>query len=263
MALQPELATPLPLEALAQRAGTWLAAHENWLLVLDEVVDPADVAPLLDSTLAGQVLMTSRLGEGWHQLDARVLRLGVLGEQEAIELLARIATHDRPHRCQPAVMYDRVARGADGERTIARIRRLTLDRLADVPAAGPVLRVLAWYGAEPIPRALLDGLEGEHARLADVPHALGELAAYNMITLDTETVTVHRLVQAVARTPDPTDPHRQPADIDTARDQATYLLNLALPKKPEHPDGWSAWRTMLPHVVALTSHDAPADDATA
>ncbi|NRQ34560.1 tetratricopeptide repeat protein [Nonomuraea sp. NN258] len=304
VALQPELATALPLKALAQRATAWLAAHENWLLVLDDVVDPADVAPLLDRTPAGQVLMTSRLGEGRHRAGARVLRLDVLGEQEAIELLMRIATHDRPDpgpsghesldgaaelvaelgrlplaieqagaylhqsrlsarayldllRRRPAVMYDRTARGADGERTIARIWRLTLDRLAEVPMAGPLLRILAWYGAEPIPRTLLDDLqvlEGEDARPADVPHALGELAAYNMITLDAETVTVHHLVQAVARTPDPADPHRRPADIDAARDQATTLLNNAIPGRPDHPEGRPTWRTLLPHISALADH---------
>jgi hypothetical protein len=90
-ALQPELATALPLEALAERATAWLAAHDGWLLVLDNVVDAADVRPLLERTLSGQVLVTSRLGEGWHRLDARVLRLDVLDEQEALDLLARIA----------------------------------------------------------------------------------------------------------------------------------------------------------------------------
>ncbi|SDM57752.1 NB-ARC domain-containing protein [Nonomuraea jiangxiensis] len=234
VALQPELATVMPLEALAARATAWLAAHEGWLLVLDNVVEAADVRPMLERTLTGQVLVTSRLSEGWHGLDARLLQLKVLDEPEAIELLARIAapplaadavpaqagqgltedldgaaalvrelgflplaveqagayqhqTRLTPHaylgllKHQPAVMYDRAARGANAERTIARIWRLTLDRLADVPLAGPVLRVLAWYGAEPLPRTLLESL---NAGMAEVQHALGELAAYNMITLN-------------------------------------------------------------------------------
>ncbi|MFB4285527.1 NB-ARC domain-containing protein [Nonomuraea sp. MTCD27] len=96
VALQPELATVLPLEALAGRATAWLAAHQGWLLVLDNVVDPADVQPLLERTLAGQVLVTSRLGEGWHRLDAQLLRLDVLGEREALELLTRLAAPGLP-----------------------------------------------------------------------------------------------------------------------------------------------------------------------
>ncbi|MEU5869787.1 tetratricopeptide repeat protein [Nonomuraea sp. NPDC047529] len=313
VALQPELATALPLEALAERATGWLAVHEGWLLVLDNVVEVADVRPLLERTLAGQVLVTSRLGEGWHRLDARVLRLDVLGEREAVDLLARIVTQDlardlsqdvaqasldgdlpdldgavelvRELGClplaieqagaylhqtrltprvyltqlhdQPAVMYDRAARGADAERTIARIWRLTLDRLSDTPLAADLLRTLAWYGAEPIPRTLLDGLESD---TAEVQHALGELAAYNMITIDGDTVTVHRLVQAVARTPDPDDPHRRATDINTARQQATALLTTALPNQPGHPIAWLAWQALLSHITALADHAPPATD---
>ncbi|MER7366343.1 tetratricopeptide repeat protein, partial [Nonomuraea wenchangensis] len=303
--LEPELAAVLPLEALADRGASWLAVHEGWLLVLDDVTDPADVAPLLGRTLAGRVLVTSRLGEGWHRLGARVLRLDVLAEAEAVDLLTRIvASSPQPTsstvttdgalelvrelgclplavdqagaylhqtrlspraylellRRQPMVMYDRTARGSDAERTIARIWRLTLDRLAGTPLAGDLLRMLAWYGAEPIPRTLLDGLDAEPS---EVQHALGELAAYNMITLDSETITVHRLVQAVARTPDSDDPHRRPADIDTARGQATDLLRDALPATHAEPADWPAWRTLLPHITALAEHTPPGADTTA
>ncbi|MFI9846758.1 tetratricopeptide repeat protein, partial [Nonomuraea sp. NPDC051941] len=304
VALQPELATSLPLEALAQRATAWLAAHDGWLLVLDDVLDAADVRPLLERTLTGQVLMTSRLSEGWHRLDAVVLRLDVLGEREAIELLTRIATHDLAHSSlgatapngldeaielvkelgrlplaieqvgaylhqnrltpraylnllaeHPAVMYDQAAHGSDAERTIARIWRLTLDRLADVPLAGHLLRILAWYGAEAIPRALLAPLPAP-----DLQQALGSLAAYNMITLNGTDIMVHRLVQAVARTPDPGDPHRQPDDVDTAREQATTLLGAVLPGEPRHPDAWPGWRMLLPHISALADQAAASTD---
>ncbi|MET8866002.1 tetratricopeptide repeat protein [Nonomuraea sp. NPDC004580] len=45
VALQPELTTALPLEALAERATAWLAARQGWLLVLDNVDEVADVRP--------------------------------------------------------------------------------------------------------------------------------------------------------------------------------------------------------------------------
>ncbi|MBE1584428.1 tetratricopeptide repeat protein [Nonomuraea angiospora] len=306
LALQPELAAALPLEALAERATGWLAAHEGWLLILDNVTDPADVAPLLGRTLAGRVLVTSRLGQGWHHLGARVLRLDVLEEAEALELLTRIATPRQHapapgtqmpealdgaielvrelgylplaieqaaaylHQARltpraylnllteyPAVMYDQAAEGNDAERTIARVWRLTVDRLTHTPLAGDLLRILAWYGAEPIPRSVLDGL-------ADPPQlqqALGALAAYSMITLDDAVITVHRLVQAVARTPDPDDPHRQATDIDTARTRAIRLLDQARPHEYEIPASWPQWRTLLPHIDAVFERMSPETDA--
>ncbi|MDB4872624.1 MAG: hypothetical protein JWL97_3628, partial [Gemmatimonadales bacterium] len=297
-ALQPELARAVPLETLAQRATAWLAAHQGWLLVLDNVTDPAHVAPVLGRTLTGRVVVTSRLGEGWHRLGAQTLRLGVLTEEQAVDLLTQIAARDRPaadldggldlvrelgclplaveqaaaylHQTHttprgyldllaqhPAVMYDQAAHGADAERTIARIWRVTLDHLADIPLVGRALRVLAWYAAEAIPRGLLKGL----AEGPQLQQALGSLAAYNMITLDGDTIVVHRLVQAVARTPDPGDPHRQDADIHTACQHATTLLDQALPAYRD-PAGWPAWRRLLPHIDALTGH-APADTDTA
>ncbi|GAA4956596.1 hypothetical protein HD597_001735 [Nonomuraea thailandensis] len=58
-----------------------------------------------------------------RSLGAQLLRLDVLDEREAIELLTRL-TH-RAYlellRDRPAVMYHRTARGSDAERTIARI----------------------------------------------------------------------------------------------------------------------------------------------
>ena len=70
---------------------------------------------------------------------------------------------------------------------------------------------------------------------------------------------MHRLVQAVTRTPDPGDPHRSPQAIDDARDQATRQLADAVPD-PRDPAGWPAWRMLLPHIDALASHAPPDTD---
>ncbi|WP_149263509.1 tetratricopeptide repeat protein [Actinomadura sp. K4S16] len=316
-ALQPELTEALPLEALAEWALTWLGCHSGWLLVLDNVTDPAHIVPLLERTRAGRFLVTSRLGQGWHRHNARVLRLDVLTPDQALELLTRIATtngweidpdgadelvaelgflplaieqagafinqNQLPPRAylellaaSPAMMYDLLAEGGD-TRTIARIWRITVDRLtADTPLAGDLLRVLAWYAPEAIPRSLLDGLtrphEAENAdatagagEIVEAPllqAALGKLAAYNMITLTPGTITVHRLVQALARTPDDRpgdrDPHRSPEAIITALHTATRLLDQARPADVEDPSGWPRWRQLLPHIDALADH-APLD----
>jgi tetratricopeptide (TPR) repeat protein/transcriptional regulator with XRE-family HTH domain len=297
-ALDPECAGQ-SLEVLAERAVHWLAAHSGWLLILDNVTEAADIEPLLARARGGRFLITSRLAIGWHQITSSVLRLDVLELQEAVELLARIASCDRPcaeldgasELCTelgclplaieqaaaymyqtgirpraylellakyPAVMFGQAAESGDAERTIARIWRITLDRLTDTPLAGHLLRVLAWYAPESIPRAQLDSL-------ADPPRllqAIGRLAAYNLITTgDGRTLDVHRLVQAVARTSDPSDPHRQSADIQAALHQATRLLNAAVPDDLKQPAEWPAWRELMPHITALTNH-APDDTDT-
>ena len=122
----------------------------------------------------------------------------------------------------PAQMYQATGEGGDAGRTVARIWHLTLDRLADTPLAGDVLRILAWYASEQIPRALLNGLADPPALVS----AVGRLTAYSMLTAAGPILAVHRLVQAVTHTPEPGDPHRYPAAIATARDQATRLLPL-------------------------------------
>ena len=294
-ALQPALSGGLPLQALREGAVQWLAARQGWLLILDNVTDPADVAPLLARAPACRYLITSRRAAGWHGTAVPV-RLDVLDPAEAEALLSAILTQDRPREVDgaaelcaelgflplaieqagaylaqvgatpreyldllaryPAAMYQAAAEGGDAARTIARVWRVTLDRLADDPLAGQVLRILAWYAPEAIPRALLDGL-------ADPPvllRAVGRLAAYSMITADTGVLAMHRLVQAVTRTPDPSDPHRSRRAIADARDQATRQLLAAAVPDPRDPAGWPVWRMLLPHIEALASHAPPGAD---
>jgi hypothetical protein len=297
-ALQPELAQALPLDALCQRASSWLAAHDGWLLVLDDVSDLADIAPVLDRTLAGRVIITTRLGEGWHRIGAAAMRLEVLGQQQAASLLTRIAApgQDREapdgaaelcrelgclplaieqaagylHQTRitpraylellaqhPADMLDQAARGTSPDRAIARIWRVTLDQLAGT-VAGLVLQILAWYAPDAIPRSLL--LDIDPGLLT----ALGSLAAYNMISLSGDTISVHPLVQTVARTPDPSDPHRQPGSIAMAREMAIMALVPALPYMLyRDPASWPAWRALLPHIDALAGRVPPATDTIA
>ena len=54
--------------------------------------------------------------------------------------------------------------------------------------------MLARYAPDAIPRAMLGG---DAPGREDTDEALGLLASYSMITLTTETVSIHRLLQAV------------------------------------------------------------------
>ncbi|MFD1543568.1 tetratricopeptide repeat protein [Nonomuraea guangzhouensis] len=329
-ALDPRDAEGVDLEARAERATVWLATHSGWLLILDNVTRPQDIAPLLGRVRSGRVVVTSRLRQGWQRIGARVLHLDVLSEDEAVDLLTRLAQPENPDhdvwpgaldlvrelgflplaidqvgaylhqtaltpaayltllRAQPEVFFDQAAEGTDSDRTITRIWRITLNQLTDSsPLPGDLLRILAWMAPEAIPRTLLDALTSPRPGTprhrwwqrthhgwgtrpltdqAGLTHALGLLAAYNMITLSSKTISVHRLVQAVARTPDTStsrsiaDLHRQPDQIATARDTATELLRLALPFDLEYPDAWPTAQKLLPHVTALTDHATPITD---
>ncbi|GAA1315683.1 tetratricopeptide repeat protein [Saccharothrix xinjiangensis] len=296
-AVAPET-TMLPAEQRVELGVRWLATHSDWLLVLDNVATPRDVAGLFARVRTGTVVITSRQRSGWRAVET--VPLDVLSEREALELLTRLvrsewseADLDGGDRlCAelgwlplaveqagaylaqtritptayldllarfPARMFTATAEGGDAQRTMARVWHVTLDRLADTPAAGRALRQLAWYAPDGIPRALLGGA-GEEPELSE---ALGRLAAYSMITLNADAVTVHRLVQAVTRTPDPTDPHRQPADIATARDTAASTLATALAElHPHNPVGWPAYRVVLSQARTLLQHTTPDTDTT-
>ncbi|MFJ4246378.1 tetratricopeptide repeat protein [Streptomyces iakyrus] len=296
-ALQPALAR-LPQDQLKERALQWLATHDGWLLILDNVTEPEDVQPLLAHADKGRILITSRRASGWHDT-AVPIHLDTLAPDEAHTLLTRILTGDATRAAadldgaaelcaevgylplaieqvgayivqtgitpraylrllaeDPAYMYRRAKEGYDSERTIARIWAITLDRLTDTPLAGHLLRVLAWYAPDAIPRALVGPLGSEPA----VVDAVGRLAAYSMISATEDSLDVHRLVQAVTRASDPDDPHRRPHDIVRAREAAVACLNDALPTAVDAPDRFSAWRRLIPHIDALAQHADPDSD---
>ncbi|MEV5136820.1 tetratricopeptide repeat protein, partial [Streptomyces syringium] len=290
-ALQPALTDVLGQEALRERAVQWLATHHGWLLVLDDLAEPADIRALVARATTGRFLITSRRASGWHGI-ATPVALGVLDHSEAVDLFTQILTHDRPRVSDgadevcaelgclplaveqaaaycaetgtspqayldllaqyPAELYAGTAEGGDPRRTIARIWHVTLDRLADDPLTGQILRTLAWYAPDGIPRTLLHCLAEPPALL----RAIGRLAAHSMLTFDAETgdLSVHRLVQALARTADPHDPHRQPQDITQALSHASAMLDDAFPADTQDPASWPTARVLLPHTEALTSH---------
>ncbi|MFG2676880.1 tetratricopeptide repeat protein, partial [Streptomyces sp. NPDC048445] len=296
-ALQPGL-TGLPTELQKERTVSWLSGHKEWLLVLDNVENPQHIRSLLHRIPNGRVLVTTRRATGWHH-DATTVSLGVLVATEAVELFTRVLTHHGPRNtdgadavCEelghlalaveqaaaycaetgtppreylsilarwPATMFAASTADGDSERTIARIWNLTLNRLTDTPLAGDLLRILAWYAPDNIPPSILNAL-AEPPQLAT---AIGKLMAYGMITGNRDrALSVHRLVQTLARTPDPQDPHRLPQAIDHARNQATELLANAFPTDTRQPEAWPRCRELLRHTDALTSRHTPDHDTT-
>ncbi|MFD5557581.1 FxSxx-COOH system tetratricopeptide repeat protein [Streptomyces sp. NPDC127068] len=296
-ALRPALGE-LPATLQVEHAVQWLAAHDDWLLVLDNVDRVDDVRVVVDRLPGrGRVLVTTRRATGWHRYAATVhldvfepaesvaLFTGVLAHhgtddvdgvedlcaelghlalavEQAAAYCAETGTSARAYLDMlaqwPGAMFAAAAEGGDAERTVARIWRLTLDRLTDTPLAGRLLRILAWYAPTGIPRDLLDGCAESPPELAT---ALGRLVAYSMVTDHRDgTLSVHRLVQALARTPDPDDPHRRSEEIEDARVVAAALLADAFPVSGKQPANWPRCRALLPHVDALTSHHGAESD---
>ncbi|MFI8834800.1 tetratricopeptide repeat protein [Streptomyces afghaniensis] len=292
-ALQPALAM-LPADTLRARALQWLVSHSGWLLVLDDVTEPDDVRALFARLgTRGRMLVTTRRATGWHGTAAVDLRLAELDQASAVELFLRIsATGDDsaaasagvntlcdelgrlPLAIAQAAAYCREAyvgaadylqmlheypadmlrssgEGWDSERTIGRVWQITLDRLAHFSQAVDVLRVLAWYAPTGIPRALMDEL----GRRPDIIRALTGLAAHSLIVLEDGVIAVHPLVQATARTPDASDPHRNPADIRRAHERAVDLLLASLPDdKSTGRESLAWWRALVPHIDHLDTH---------
>ncbi|MGC0330535.1 hypothetical protein RKD23_003525 [Streptomyces sp. SAI-170] len=233
IALQPALRDALSQEALSELAVKWLSSHGDWLLVLDNVSEPAHVKPLVGRTTGGRFLITTRRATGWHGI-AEPLSLDLLAPGEAVELFRRIHTgqgdgveelcaelgylplaveqaaaycteaHITPRAylellaSRPEQVLAGAAEGGDSERTIARVWQVTMERLANTPLTRKILGVIAWWAPDGISRDWLMPLGDEH----EVTDALRRLAAHSMITLrDDGTIGVHRLVQVVSRDP--------------------------------------------------------------
>ncbi|MGV9856629.1 tetratricopeptide repeat protein, partial [Streptomyces sp. NPDC003442] len=165
----------------------------------------------------------------------------------------------RRFRSQAARMLNTPGDGAPHSITIARTWRVTLDIIADRdPLTVHLLRIMAWFAPRDIPRDLLSGAADEPD--ADID-ALALLNDFSMITLTESTAAVHRLVQALARTPDPRDPHRSESAISQAQSTAASLIRDALPSDPEtNIAGWPRWRALLPHIDAYLARTPPSTD---
>ncbi|MFG3123721.1 tetratricopeptide repeat protein [Streptomyces sp. NPDC048201] len=293
-ALQPSLVPLLPPEQMTEWGSRWLASHSGWLLVLDDVTNPADVEPLLSRAPSGRFLITSRRATGWHGV-AEEIPLDVLSCDDAVRLFTSVRggeDSDAAELCEelgclplavtqaaaycletdctvrvymddlaayPDEMYAETYEGGDHERTVARVWHVTLDRLADDPLAVRLLLTMAWYAPDGIPRGLFAHLGTPLA----VRRALGRLAAHSMITLSGDTVTVHRLVQAVSRTRADADRHRNPEAIGDACAAAVEALARAVPEDVDDPSAWPVMRSLLPHVQALAEHVRPEEDTAA
>ncbi|MEU2062762.1 tetratricopeptide repeat protein [Streptomyces sp. NPDC013455] len=294
----------LPLDEAAAWAVAWLQGRTGWLLVFDNAEDPADLQPYLGRLTTGQTIVTTRRDLPWRDLGTP-LRLDTLTPEVSVRVLQEItgrraeedaagfaelaaelghlplalqqagaylaqtrvgaARHLAQLRADPAGVLAATAPGDPQQRTIAQLWSVTLDTLTTrEPHAVHLLRILAYCAPDPLPRRVLAAaLPTPHS----VDQALGVLAAYSLVTLTDETVTVHRLVQTVVRidTPPPTAParpgllhrllRRRPERPPHPSEATVALLHAAMPPEvPEEVGTWRHWQELLPHVQAVGAH---------
>ena len=289
-ALAGRLCPPLGLVGNTQDAAAWamgwLQGHDRWLLILDNVDDPADVAGLLGQLRGGHILLTSRRDVDWRRI-ATPMRLDILGLVPAAEIVTARTGYTRDQdrddaaliaaelgflplaldqaaaymiqtrihpgqylsrlRRYPTTMFVRTA--GQAQETIARLWDMTIDAIRDIDAgAVRLLQILACYAPDNIPRAILGGPDDD----GQIDEQLGLLASYSMITLSEDMVSLHRLVQAVILA-------MPKASSLGLADVALQWLDNSIPADPDrNMSSWSLLRGLMPHFDAITSR-YPAD----
>ncbi|WP_238007494.1 tetratricopeptide repeat protein [Dactylosporangium sp. AC04546] len=265
-------------EVGAEWCRAWLDTHDGWLLVLDNVARPADVAELIGDHPRGRFLVTSRQTSGWTGI-AVTARLDVLPAEPSLELLRRLAPADlldgaaelaaalgglplaidlagaylAQNRVTARAYLERLAQpaggvwswtpdGGDPQRTVGRVWQVTFDRVEAEhgPLPGRLLQTIAWYAPDDIPLAVLaaEAPDGDAA----LDEAVGRLAAYGLVTRDGDAISVHRLVQAVNRAGSPAE----------RCVRAVEALRAAWEGAPTH----AVFDRLAPHLDALLEHAA-------
>ncbi|WP_405895328.1 FxSxx-COOH system tetratricopeptide repeat protein [Streptomyces sp. NBC_00104] len=292
-ALVPDWAASAQRGAQLSWAKQWLAWHRDWLLIYDNVEDPADLAPYTGALHRGHHLATSRRTTGWPD-SAATLCLGNLDPDDATTLLCDLVFRDiqptpqqKVHAralvadlgCLPLAVKQagaylaqnrgvsmdayrrrlgtklaRTAHGIDNQRTIARVWNVTLQTLeVEHPLAVDLLHTAAWLAPDDIPHSLLTPADADPD---DTAEAIGTLAAYSMVTDTGTTVTIHRLVQTVLRAAPPADTTQAPRHLQ-GRDRAEQAVLRHLTPFPGQGTTDSQWDTLTPHLVTLAATAAP------
>ncbi|GHH82321.1 tetratricopeptide repeat protein [Streptomyces capitiformicae] len=286
MSLCPHWAGAASPDERAAWAMLWLQEHSDWLLIFDNIENPAHLRPYLGTLHRGHHLATSRKATGWHAL-APTMALGLLPLEKATDLLCTLVAfpdgtatdHDRDaarelartlgclplaleqagayafqtgtdldtYRQSLGLVLDEVTEGIDPERTIARIWDHTITAITDRnPLAVTLLTVMAWLAPDDIPRTYLAPLAPTSIALNS---ALGVLHTYNMVTFtDQKNLNVHRLVQTVLRTRGNPPPGRADAE---------RLIHQAMPSHDGSPAPAEQWQQWLPHITALAESSPP------
>ncbi|MEV4805537.1 FxSxx-COOH system tetratricopeptide repeat protein [Nonomuraea sp. NPDC049421] len=274
----------------ALRDGT---PFQRWLLVYDNVGDPKDLEGLVPEG-PGHVLVTSRRSD-WGPRFERMECL-TFDRTESVAFLTRVVgAHldaeeadeladelgDLPLALRHAAslmattgMQIREYLTLLREPTVHPLRHdasvpasmrvawtMSVDALRrDDPDAVELLRVLAFFGPEPVPRdlfstpvirpvALLENLRHNPIRLS---HAVRALLRYALITYDPgyRTIQVHRLIQSMMRDLEPEE------EQERIREQARLLVASYVREDPYDPTAWKKYGSVADHLEALSVEES-------
>jgi tetratricopeptide (TPR) repeat protein len=251
----------------------------TWLLIYDNVSNPNEIADILPSAGA-RVLITSRFSD-WTEL-AEEVALDVLSPLEAITFLqSRARRSDAsgartlaealghlPLALDHAAAYCKrtqvsfldyvarassliamVPRGVGYPRSVAATFDLAIAQaVVQSAAAETLMAYLAECAPERIPMMLVEGaIDNEEERL----HALLSLAEVSLVKHDpfedgTGAITVHRLVQVVAR-----DGSEAKATAQSAIARLTARLSVIYPEDGySNPRSWPPCRKLTSHLLS-------------
>lgn len=271
-----------------ERAVRWLASDTDWVLVLDDVRDPADARALLTRLgPGGMVLVTTRIADGWapirvedHYVLPTRMPLDVLKLSDAVNLLTLRAgaaeldgaaalceelgchpvavTQAAAHIARAGISVEdyRTLIGHGPDREVKVLLRQVV-RASEDPLAARLLNMLAWLAADPVPRSVVSRM----ASVRELDGALRILAGLDLVGVDDEVIRVHPGVQHAVRTADDSTPFRSREAVTWARAEAAVCLANTLPRDPNAIYTWPRWREVLPHVLALAEHVRPEDDS--
>jgi hypothetical protein len=282
LAIELEVASPdeADVEKAAKAALRRLAEQGDiWLLVYDNVASPEEIDGLLP-VAGGRTLITSRFSDwsGWADevsLDVlpipeavaflmdRAGRKDEAGARTLAEALGRLplaldhaaATCKRTqmsfaaYAAKASRLVAAAPRGAPYPRSVAATFDLAIDdAVKQCPAAETLMAFLAYCAPERIPLTLVEGaIDDESERMA----ALAALAELSLVKHDpfedgAPAVTVHRLVQAVARAKS----EAGGAAADAIGRLITRLEAIYPVGGVSNPDSWPRCVQLTPHVLA-------------
>lgn len=261
--------------------------YSRWLLIFDNANDPADLKSLIPSG-SGHVLLTTR-NYSWHNL-VETLEIDVFQREESVEFLVRrvpaaISTAEAARLAEalgdlPLALEQAAALKAEtgmsideylhllGERTrellnqnppaeypnsMSAAWRLSVATLESrLPQAVELLRCLAFFGPDPIPRDILRRSASlTRPSLNDVlsdpvmlTRTVGELNRFALAKVNPQgrTIQIHRLVQALLREQLSAD------DQASLRHDVHVLLAHGAPADPDKVQGWASFAELVPHL---------------
>jgi len=290
--LADKLAAPSPELTPQQRvqlALEWLSeTDQRWLLVLDNVASPDQLAGCVPRAGHGRILVTSRdramrrygpllevdvfdedtatrylverAGRPDDEADARVLANALGRLPLALSHAGAYCALGTSFSTYHAMLRDLPAANvfeSEHERSVASTWQVSIAAAEKgAPLAPDVLAMAAYLAPDAIPRSLFDVLidEGaaEQKRLTD---AFNALARFSLIAVDDESLSVHRLLQKTVR--DAAD-----GDLVPAR-RALQALGRKFPQDISSPSSWELCERLLPHLAATTDAISAMGEITA